>query len=345
MKILHVLNTNQFSGAENVVCQIIEMFKGDETIEMAYCSPDGPIKERLSNMGITFIPLKKLSKTELKRAIREYKPDCIHAHDMRAGFITAISAGNIPFMSHIHNNAFNSRGVSIKALAYYIAARKAKHIFWVSKSSYEGYKFHNRFKEKSTILYNVIDIDALKEKMLTDENEYSYDVIYLCRLTYPKNPQRFLNIISQIVKTMPTLKVGIVGTGELDAEIKALAKNLQIENNVDFLGFQNNPLKMLHDSKVMVMTSRWEGTPMCALEAMALGVPIVSTPTDGLNQLIKEGVNGFLSEDDAVLVQRICKLLEDASLRDKMSFEQQRLAKEINDKNQYKAILKEKYTL
>ena len=39
---------------------------------------------------------------------------------------------------------------------------------------------------------------------------------------------------------------------------------------------------MLHDSKVMLMTSLWEGTPMCAVEAMALGVPIVTTPTDGL---------------------------------------------------------------
>ena len=43
MRVLHVLHSNQYSGAENVVCQIIEMFKNDENIEMAYCSRDGQI--------------------------------------------------------------------------------------------------------------------------------------------------------------------------------------------------------------------------------------------------------------------------------------------------------------
>ena len=49
MKVLHILASNRFSGAENVVCQIVDMFKGE--IEMAYCSPDGDIRNSLKEIG------------------------------------------------------------------------------------------------------------------------------------------------------------------------------------------------------------------------------------------------------------------------------------------------------
>lgn len=75
--------------------------------------------------------------------------------------------------------------------------------------------------------------------------------------------------------------------------LKELCHRLALENSVSFLGFQKKPLKMLQDAKCMLMTSRWEGLPMSALEAMALGVPLVCTPTDGLNALITEGETGF----------------------------------------------------
>ena len=52
MTILHVLYSNRFSGAENVVCQIIEMFRGYPDVRMVYCSPDGQIREALEEAGI-----------------------------------------------------------------------------------------------------------------------------------------------------------------------------------------------------------------------------------------------------------------------------------------------------
>ena len=190
------------------------------------------------------------------------KPDVIHAHDMRASFVAARACGKIPLVSHVHNNNFNSRGLSIKSLAYLFAGLKAKHIFWVSQSSFDGYAFHKALKKKSSVLYNVINVDELYKKMNSDETAYNYDVVYLGRLTYQKNPERLIEVIKLVVDKRPNTKVAIVGTGELEESTKKIVNNYGLQDNVEFLGFQSNPLKLLHDSKVMLLTSRWEGTPM-----------------------------------------------------------------------------------
>ena len=161
MKILHVLYSNKYSGAENVACQIIEMFNNDNGVEMAYCSRDGQIRTVLQEKDIRFYPVKNLSKKELKKVISDFNPDIIHAHDMRASFVAARACGKIPLVSHVHNNNFNSRGLSIKSLAYLFAGLKAKHIFWVSQSSFDGYAFHKALQKKSSVLYNVINVDEL----------------------------------------------------------------------------------------------------------------------------------------------------------------------------------------
>jgi len=337
MRVLHVLASNKYSGAENVVCQIIKMFDGE--IEMAYCSPDGQIRNALIERNISFLPIAQLSKRELKRVIKQYQPDIIHAHDMRASFVVSRAKGKIPFLSHIHNNAFNSRGVSLKSIAFLLAGLKAKHIFWVSESAYKDYRFSRFLNKKSSTLYNVIDIEELYKKMREDDKEYDYDIIYLGRLTYPKNPQRLIKVLEMVIKQKPATKIAIVGTGELEEDTKRLARELQIYKNIDFLGFVSNPLKILHDSKVMVMTSRWEGTPMCALEAMALGVPIVSTPVDGLKNLIENEKNAFLCDLDINLAEKILSIINDKNVRAIFSNEIKEKAIKINRIEEYKKML------
>ena len=344
MKILHILSSQIFSGAENVVCQIIGMFKNDEDIEMAYCSPEGGIRVALEQRGIKYIPIEQMSVSELERAIEVYQPDIIHAHDMRAGFFAARACKNIPLISHIHNNAFDSRGISLKSIAYLYAAKKAKNIIWVSDSAYNGYKFHSHFKDKSVVLYNVLDSEEMRKRMAADTKSYDFDIIFIGRMTFPKHIQRLLAILRIACDKKPDIKIGIVGNGEEEQEIKALCTSLKLDDNVTFMGFQSNPSKMLHDSKIMVMTSRWEGTPMVALEAIALGVPIVSTPTDGLKYLVKNGVNGFLSDDNEEYADILIKVLTDDELREKLRQGQLARSEEVNNVEKYKATLRSLYT-
>lgn len=343
MKVMHILNTNRFSGAENVVCQIIGMFQGASDVEMMYCSCDGQIRDALAERDIDFVPIREMSVKEIKRVIKEQKPDVVHAHDMKASFVAARACGKVKLISHIHNNAFDSRGFSLKSVAYFFAALKAKSIFWVSKSAYEGYLFSKFFSKKSRILYNIIDIEALYRKMQLDQNEYFYDVVYVGRLSYPKNPQKLMNVFRKVLDRLPNAKIAVVGSGELEEETKQLCAELDLQNNVSFLGFQSNPLKILHDAKVMVMTSRWEGTPMCALESMALGVPIVSTPTDGLCELIDHGINGFLSDDDSVLAQKTADIVVNKELHAVLKANARTKSLIINDVEEYKKILIDNY--
>ncbi len=338
MKVMHVLNSRIYSGAEKVVCQIIKSFRDD--VEMVYCSPDSDIvRQMLSEQEVTFLPMETMGVKELKRVIAEQKPDLIHAHDMRASFFSALCCGKIPLVSHIHNNAYDARGLSPKTIAYLLAGFKAKHILWVSNSSYEGYAFHKLFAKKSSVLCNIIDTEQIFAKKAADGNTYDYDLIYVGRLTFQKNPQRLMRLCARLKESKPDLKVAIVGTGELLEEVQNLCAELGIQDNVQFLGFQSNPIKMIHDSKAMILTSRWEGTPMCALEAMALGTPVVSTPSDGMRDLIDDGVNGYLTDDDAVMAEKLLRIMGDSAHHSMLGKNAQEKFTKINDAPQYKQAI------
>ena len=248
MKVMHVLNSRIYSGAEKVVCQIIKSFRGE--IEMVYCSPDSDIvRQMLAEQNVTYLPMKNMSVSELRRVIREQKPDLIHAHDMRAGFFSALCCGKIPLVSHIHNNAYDARGLSAKTVGYLLAGFKAKHILWVSQSSFDGYAFHKLFAKKSSVLYNIIDTQQIFDKKAQDSHTYDYDMIYVGRLTYQKDPQRLMRLCARLKQEKPDLNVAIVGTGELLEEAQTLCESLNIQENVHFLGFhQNGGGQQGHDS-------------------------------------------------------------------------------------------------
>ena len=229
MKVLHVLYSKIYTGAEKVAAQIIKAFEG--RVDMAYCSLEcEEVWEILDGMGIRHYGVEELTPATLSRVIREYRPDVIHAHDMRTSFVAALCCGKIPLISHIHNNAYDARGLSAKSIAYLLAGFRAKHIFWVSNSSYEGYVFHRLFAKKSSVLYNIIDAKRIFTMRDSDENTYDFDMIYLGRLTYQKDPQRLMRLSAALKARKPDIKVAVVGAGELEEETKALCRELDLQD-------------------------------------------------------------------------------------------------------------------
>ena len=342
MKVLHVLNSRIYSGAEKVASQIIKDFEDEMTL--AYCSPESEMVDRmLAEQNIRHISVKNLLPWNLKKVLRQEQPDLIHTHDMRATLMAALCCGKTPIISHIHNNAFDARGLTLKSIGYLYGGFRAKKIIWVSNSAFEGYFFHSLFRKKSIVLYNIIDEQQILAKKEKDPQNYDYDMIFLGRLTYPKNPQRLMKLCKILKDKQPDIKIAIVGTGELDEETMALAKKLELGDNVQFLGFQSNPMKMVADSKVMILTSLWEGTPMCALESMALGTPVVSTPTDGMKDLIDDGINGYLAAEDEVLAEKVLKIVNDPEHRAYLSENIKKKFAQVNDAPGYKRTIAECY--
>ena len=164
---------------------------------------------------------------------------------------------------------------------------------------------------------------------------------------WQKTPQKQTKLLKkpQIAQKNQSISIGVIGTGEMFDEFKLGIESNNLAENVKVLGFKSNPLKMISNSKLMILTSYFEGTPMTALESMGLSVPIVSTKTDGMKVLIKDGVNGFLYDTDEEAVEMILNLVENEEELEKIKKTTLEFAKEYNDVNSYKSKLVEIYKI
>lgn len=317
-KVLHILESNYFSGAENVVCQIINMFR-DSDVDMIYCSPSGQIQEALNERNIPHVSIDNLSIKEIRRVVKEVKPDVIHAHDAKAAVLVSLSGYASKVVAQIHGNHPNMRGITPKSLSVAFFSFFWKKIIWVSNCSLEEYKYKNVVRKKSLVLPNIIRKDDISNRLSQSYPcDKAYDCIILGRINSIKNPIRAINIIKSVKKLYPDFSAVFVGNGDLLEECQSLVRRENLSDTISFLGYINNPIGVLNKSKILLMTSIYEGTPMCAIEAMALGKPIVSTPTDGIVDLVEQNVTGFYSEDDDLIAEKIIALLKDRTAYEKM---------------------------
>ncbi|WAW14156.1 glycosyltransferase [Peptostreptococcus equinus] len=340
-KIMHILQSDRFSGAENVVCQIIDIF--NDEFDMIYSSRDGQIRETLAERNIKFLPLKEINKKEIEKAIEEVKPDIIHAHDRSASYYSSLATKNIPIVVHMHVNNNNGIKTYIKNMLWTRKSTRFSHIFWVSKSSFDGFQFNSKLKSKSSILYNVLDKESINNRMNLDINTYSYDIVYCGRLTEQKNPKRLIEVLKIICEEVENVKVAICGTGEYETYVKDFVVEHNLNNNIDCLGYVMNPLKILKTSKVMLMTSNFEGTPMVAIEAQILGLPVVSTPVDGMLDVIVNGQNGYLKDTNTELANSCIKLVKEENMQKKFSQNSKKMINKFTDINKYKNELLDVY--
>ena len=156
MKILYLLGSNKFSGAENVVCTIIDVL-GDK-IDALYCSPNGPIQDSLKERNINYYGLEKLSVRELRKVIKDFAPDIIHANDYRASVIAALSGFKGEIISHLHNNDPLAKTWNIKSIPYSITTFRYNKIIGVSNKVLEEAIFKKQIENKYTIYIDDSDV-------------------------------------------------------------------------------------------------------------------------------------------------------------------------------------------
>lgn len=132
------------------------------------------------------------------------------------------------------------------------------------------------------------------ERFQPGKEDPIYDLTLTGRLVEVKRIDVFLKAVKHAVNKIPNIKVAIVGDGELSDELKSLSMNLGIENNVDFIGYQDDIESWLQKSRIFVLTSDSEGLSLSMMEAMMCGLPAVVSDVGDLGNLVEDGVNGFL---------------------------------------------------
>ncbi|MDO5397166.1 MAG: glycosyltransferase [bacterium] len=309
--ILHILNTGSYSGAENVVITIIEGFRRFEKYDFRfiYVSFDGAIREVLEKHNIEFEPISSMSLKEIKRVRKKYNPDIIHAHDFTASIICAAAAGKTPVISHIHNNSPWIKTYCANSFIYGLSCLKYRRILGVSESVFEEYVFGRLIRNKSEVIGNPIDIEKIKKAAENTAGE-AYDVVFLGRLTEQKNPLRFIDIIGKVKEIHPGVSAVMIGEGDLRSAVERKVRQLGLEENITLKGFVSNPYGILKNSKMLCIPSVWEGFGLAAVEALALGKPVLATPVGGLPGIVNDRCGG-LFETDETFAKEIVKLCTD----------------------------------
>ena len=151
------------------------------------------------------------------------------------------------------------------------------------------------------------------------------------RLVDAKAHDILVSAMPTVLKEFPNAKVGICGDGVLRSNLEAQIKSLGLVDSVKLLGEQNNVAKFLSSADVFVLPSRSEGLPMALLEAMSIGLPVIATKLEGLNEVVIEGVHGLFApiDDAVVLAQVILQLLGDRSMRIRMGAAAQQRVNEV----------------
>ena len=171
------------------------------------------------------------------------------------------------------------------------------------------------------VLPNYVEIPesrTITNGSAADEASGRINVLFLGIVGERKGSYDLLQAFAQAVRREPRLHLSIGGNGEIE-KAEALARDLDLGRHVSFLGWVdgNEKQRLLAETDVFVLPSYNEGLPVSVLEAMAWGIPVVTTPVGGIPELIAHGVNGFFVPpgDVCALQERLVALAGNASTR------------------------------
>lgn len=208
----------------------------------------------------------------------------------------------------------------------------ADHIITVSKGIKGELIAMGLPSAKITDIQNPIDIsliDRLRTEVADINKPY---ILFAGRLNRQKNIPVLINAFNRL-KDDYNIKLVILGRGEEEDNLKKLARTLTIEERVIFRVFTENPYKYMQDAEVFVLSSDYEGFPNVLLEAMACGVPAVSTDCQfGPREIIEDGKSGFLVPvgDSNAMAAAIRNILDKPGIKEQVITEGLRRVKSMD---------------
>jgi glycosyltransferase involved in cell wall biosynthesis len=148
----------------------------------------------------------------------------------------------------------------------------------------------------------------------------------VARLHCEKGHRYLIDAMPQILDSFPSTKLVLVGTGPSEQELRNYVSSMKLNGSVRFTGHMDNPYEELLGMDVFVLPSYSEGLPVCILEAMAAGLPVVASRVGGIPEEVNDGQTGILipPKDPTALAKAIVRLLSNRTLASTMGREGQK---------------------
>lgn len=252
----------------------------------------------------------------LKKEIRLLQPDIVISFLKETNILTLLALNNtdIPvIISEQNNPILDANGGLWDKLRSFIYPTASK-VVSCSKGVNDCFDWLS--EDKRAIIYNPLTPIASEQntnipKTITVDSDKKL-LVAMGRLTYQKGFDILLSAFHKIADKHTQWQLVILGEGELRSQLEKQIMELGLTNRVILPGVIKNPFPFLKKSEIFVLSSRYEGFGNVIIEAMACGLPVISTDCpSGPREIINNGVDGILvpTEDVSALASSIERLI------------------------------------
>lgn len=177
-------------------------------------------------------------------------------------------------------------------------------------------KFNDKFKlfDKTTHLYNIVDVNNIITKAEQFKPSYNYgkfNIVAVGRLTWQKGFDRLLEVHFQLINQGIDHCLYIIGEGEERDRLRKYIKDNKLEQTAFLLGYKENPYPYVKNANLYVCSSRHESFSLTVAESIVLETPVISTRCAGPTELLDNGKYGILANDNRDLKESIKYLISD----------------------------------
>lgn len=333
--ICQVLHSLQVGGAEVLAARLARQLRDRYRFLFVCLDHLGTLGEELRAEGFPIEVLDRRpgldwrSTFRLARLLRRERVDLLHAHQYTPFFyaLTARWLGRrIPVLFTEHGRHFPDYPRRKRILANRLLLSRRDRVAAVGESVRQAVIANEGIAaERVGVIYNGIDLDAFakgsqdrdgaRREMGVDPDDLV--VIQVARLDYLKDHLTAIRALERVAAQCPQVRLVLVGEGPEREKIEADVCQRRLCSHVRFLGLRSDVARLVPAADVFLLTSISEGIPLTLIEAMAAGLPVVSTRVGGIGEIVVEGQTGLLapSGDDGELAEHIVSLAADAERR------------------------------
>lgn len=317
-------------GAEKMVSQLaagMDQTRFEPKVFCIYGNPqNNHLEQALHKRGIPihYIGKKKgfsfSAIVKLFRALDAFSPDVVHTH-LYACVYTAlwpvIRRKSFLHTFHTLPEVENRRPVRRLLTSWLIHHGKMTPVAISAGNRKRISDFYRIEKDCVPMVCNPVDMERFSKTEHRPDGEFRF--ITVGRLSDVKNQQMMLRAFAAFLAKGHEAKLQVLGRGEEEENLKALSEELGIRERVEFVGYVANVEDYLMHSDVFLLSSRYEAQPLSILEAMAAGLPVISTDVGGVSDIVTD--NGILipADDGDALTRAMEMLYTQPLLRAEMS--------------------------